>query len=469
MKILLVDDDNSSLIAVKKYLESPLNYEVTTFSSCDEAYSHFLENDYEIIISDIKMVGMTGIDFLKKVKQSEKGFWTDVILMTGYGELSTCIEALREGASDYLLKPISIKQLALILEIVIKRKETLRENFKLKEQISQHQIEEKDLSVNDMQLIGENSQIGIFSKKMEKIKDLCSRYHKKRTIPVLIEGETGAGKEIFARLIHEDKQKTASPFVTVNCSAITPSLLESELFGYVEGAFTGARKTGAKGKFEAAQGGTILLDEIGDMPLEMQPVLLRVIQEREIYRVGSNQPIRLDVRFIFATNKNLEEEVKNGRFRQDLYYRISTGYIKIPPLRERKTEIAPLALLFLKKFSQENACMYNAISRDVVYMLQQYYFPGNVRELKSIIERAAVVNDQDSVLRIEHLNFMKFAYEMHEKDELVLNFEKPFLYLKDIEHELARKVYKKFNGNINQGAKYLGVAWATFIKMLRLK
>jgi DNA-binding NtrC family response regulator len=467
MRILLIDDDLSSLNSVKKYLEKPLGYQVDAYSSATEAFASYQQIQHKIVISDIRMRKMDGLALLRKIKSSSTGLFTDVILMTGYGELSTCMEALREGASDYLLKPISIKKLALVIERVLYQRTLLTENMQLKKEVSQNQVKSEDLTIENNRYLKPQQEIGFFSKASQELYNLALKFHSKPKVNVLIEGETGTGKEIFAKLVHNGDDNTQQPFVSVNCSAISSSLLESELFGYESGAFTGARKGGAKGKFEAAQGGTILLDEIGDMPLEIQPVLLRVIQEREIYRVGGTKAIPLNVRFVFATNKNLKEEVEKGNFRQDLYYRISTGYLKIPPLRERKSEIAPLTLIFIKKYAAENGCDFEAVSRDALYMLQQYYYPGNIRELKSIIERAALLNEKEKVLRIEHLKFLKFSYEMNESDQLNLDLSNKNHTLRDFERIIARKVYKKFNGNVNQGAKFLGIAWATFEKLLR--
>jgi DNA-binding NtrC family response regulator len=467
MKILLVDDDLQSLNAVQKYLVKPLGYDVTSFTSCDDAYQDFLINNYQIIISDIRMRGMTGLDFLREVKKHDKGSATDFILMTGYGELSTCIEALRQGASDYLLKPISIKYLSTVIDKIKKMRELMDENKRLKHEVSEIIMDENEIKLDDLSLIGENKDIGIFTKQTETLKEMALKFHAKRKVSVLIEGETGTGKEVFARLIHDGLTKSDEPFISVNCSAINSSLLESELFGYSEGAFTGAKKKGAKGKFEAAQNGTIFLDEIGDMPIEMQPALLRVLQEREVVRVGSNNPIPLDVRFVFATNKNLKNEVEKGNFREDLYYRISTGYLSIPPLRDRKSEIIPLSMMFLRKFSKENNCSFKSISREALYMLKQYYFPGNIRELKNIIERAAVMNEHETTLRLEHLKFLKFSYDIKESNLLTIDLEDEKHSMKDIQREVIRKVYKMFNGNINQGAKFLSISWATFEKFLK--
>lgn len=474
MKILVVDDDRSSLDAVSMFLKDPLGYDVNKFSDCRTAFEMYKQDEHAIVITDIKMPGLNGLDLLRMIKKQPSGKQTDVILMTGFGDLKTCMEAIREGASDYLLKPIYISQLEIVLERLKQKRKLEQEYNNLKKNYNQtlQVAEECSMEITKWKQLYsdliENEKIGIFSSKMSDIVDLALKYHRSRDIPFLIEGDTGTGKEIIANLIHSGGKANTQAFVELNCAAISPSLFESELFGYAKGAFTGAREKGHIGKLELAQGGTIFLDEIGELTYDLQSKLLRAIQQREIYRVGGNKKISLDVRFIFATNKSLKDKVQNGEFREDLYYRINSGYIYIPPLRERKSEIAPLAKLFLDKASQRLGKSFSSISREAIFTLEEYNFPGNVRELKNIIERICILYDEE-ILKTEHLSFMDVSLISEEEDILKIDLEKDYYPLKEIEYLISKKILKKFDGNVSKAAKFLNIAWATLVKIARLK
>jgi len=314
----------------------------------------------------------------------------------------------------------------------------------------------------------EGEKIGIFSDKMKGIIDLSKKLQHDRSIPVLIEGETGTGKEVIARLIHKDQNDELRPFITINCAAISPSLFESELFGYEKGAFTGARQDGSMGKLELAQNGTIFLDEIGDMPMDMQPKLLRAIQQKEIYRIGGKCKIKLNVRFICATNQTLKAKVDKNQFRSDLFYRINSGYIFIPALRERKTAIAPLSRMILTDLSKQKNKKFESIDREAIFLLETYPWPGNVRELKNTMERVCLLYDE-KILKEEHLNFLNLSSYTISQNKLTINLDKESFPLREMEFQIASKVHKKFEGNINKAARYLNIAWATFVKMARLK
>ncbi len=474
MKILVVDDDRSSLNAVSKFLSDPLGYAINKSSDCRTAFEIYKQEKHEIVISDIKMPGLNGLDLLRMIKKLPSGRKTDVILMTGFGDLSTCIEAIREGASDYLLKPIYINQLEIVLER-IKRKRKLEQEFDLLRSNYDRSLKKADEYSTEIskwkQLYSDlikNEKIGIFSSKMSDIVDLALKYHKLREVPFLIEGDTGTGKEIIANLIHSGGSSSTQPFIEINCAAISPSLFESELFGYEKGAFTGAREHGSIGKLELAQGGSIFLDEIGELTYDLQSKLLRAIQQKEIYRVGGNKVIKLDVRFIFATNKSLKDKVQKNEFREDLYYRINSGYIYIPPLKERKSEIAPLARLFMERASKRLGKSFTSISREAVFVLENYDFPGNIRELKNIIERICILYDEE-VLKTEHLGFLNVSQTLENTDSLQINLAKDSYPLREMEYTIANEVLKRFDGNVSRSAKYLNVAWATLVKIARLK
>lgn len=463
MEIILVDDEEISRRAIAGFLKDPLKHSVYEFDNCKDAFSYFLNNHCDLIISDIRMPGMNGIEFLKSVKQSKKD--VKFILITGFGELNTSIEALREGAYDYILKPINVKELSKVLSNLEKSKET---NIAEKKVNLDKKIEQYNSIYTNL---FEDTKIGVFSVKMFEVSQLALTYHKYRDLPVLIYGETGTGKEIVARMVHHGSEKNNKPFISVNCSAINKTLFESEIFGYEKGAFTGASASGSKGKLELAQGGTIFFDEIGDLPLDMQPKLLRVLQEKEFYRVQGKIPIKLDVRFIFATNLSLEEAVKKEAFRQDLLYRINTAVINIPPLRERKPEIGMLALLFLKEAANNRNKSFKFISSSALEILENHKWYGNVRELKGFIERLVLLYD-DTELQAFHLKSLDSENREKKIDDnnfLMIPLNSDLFPIDELEYEIAMKILKKFNGNISQSARYLNVSFRRFKRMAKIK
>ena len=308
--------------------------------------------------------------------------------------------------------------------------------------------------------------IGVFSDAMRRIVGMTERLHQDRSIPVLIEGETGTGKEIVARLIHYGKGNSTAPFVPINCSAISPSLFESELFGYEGGAFTSSRIEGMIGKFELAQGGTLFLDEIGDLPLDLQPKLLRVIQESEIYRVGGIKPIKLNVRIVGTTNRRLQTLVEQGQFRHDLFYRLNVGGIHIPTLREQREAIIPLAQMFLEKYATLKRRRFTSFSNDALEILQNHAWPGNVRELQNAIERVVLLYD-DTVVRKEYLEFFPkrqgglpgAVNAPMDLAQIILPPDR--LDLQELEDRILEEALKLFEGNKSRTAKYLGISRST--------
>lgn len=468
MKVLLIDDDPASLQALQRYLRDPFGYEVHTAANCEAGLAEFEAQDFSLVLSDIRMEGMTGLEMLRRIKASDKGRTTDVVLMTGFGDLDTCIAALRAEASDYLLKPISIKELDDVLKRIAGRRQ-LRNAAEHKhaggaeESGFASEPREDGGSVLSDNLPGQL--VGFYSAPMRNIQQACGRLHTQRDVPVLIEGETGTGKEVVARLIHGGNRESR-PFVSVNCSAIAASLFESELFGYAEGAFTGAKRSGAVGRIEQAQGGTLFLDEIGEMPLDMQPKLLRVIQERELRRVGSDRVTPLDLRIICATNKSLLALSQNGSFRSDLYYRLNTGYIQVPPLRDRLRDIFPLARLFLGQANTRFQKSFDTITREAVHLLEEYPWPGNVRELKSQIDRIVLMHES-RYLTAGHLESLHAGREneLGQHNRIVLELPDEGYPLEDMQETIARTVLKRMDGNVTRAAKYLDIAWATLNRM----
>ncbi len=367
-KILVVDDEQ----AIRKTLKEILEYEQHTVDLAKdgfEALEHVKKTQYEIILLDIKMPKMDGIEVLEKIMKITPE--TPVIMITGHGTVETAVEALKKGAYDFLEKPLDLNRLLVAIRNALEKKDLVKETKKLKRRI--HKTYE---------LVGE-------SKAIKQVKEMIDRVAP-TDARVLIIGENGTGKEIVARMLHDKSNRANGPFVEVNCAAIPSELIESELFGHEKGAFTSAYKS-RKGKFELANGGTIFLDEIGDMSLAAQAKVLRVLEEQKLSPVGSNKEIKIDVRVIAATNKNLKEEIKKGNFREDLYHRLSVIIIRMPTLNERVDDIPLLVDYFLKLAAEEYNMPVKSISDDAIKELQKIKWTGNIRELKNVVERLVIL------------------------------------------------------------------------------
>jgi Nif-specific regulatory protein len=376
-QILIADDEKVQ----REMLEGFLNkqgYKAVAVGDGGKAIERFSLGIFDLVLTDFRMPGLDGIQLLKELKR--RNAETVIVIMTAYGTVDTAVAAMKEGAYDYLTKPIDLDELLLLIQRVEREVGLTRENRQLKEQL-------RDKFKVDFIITA--------SRQMEEALNVVGRVARSQAT-VMILGESGTGKELFARAIHFSSLRAGKPLVKVNCAALPENLLESELFGHEKGAFTGAiaRRIG---RFEQADQGSIFLDEIGDLSPALQAKLLRVLQEREIERVGSNQTIKIDVRVIAATNRNLEEAIKKGAFREDLYYRLNVVTISLPPLRERKEDIPLLLEYFLKKYSEENKKEVRSLSRESKDLLLKYDYPGNVRELENIIERAVVLSRQDII------------------------------------------------------------------------
>jgi DNA-binding NtrC family response regulator len=430
-KILVVDDEKIVRESLFHWFEDE-GYSVDTAEDAIDALKKFEKGKYDLILLDMKMPGMSGIELLSKIKEIDKE--SIVILITAFASVPTAIQALKEGAYDYVTKPVDPDELNNLVKNAIEQKSLKDENYMLKNKIEQMIIPEN--------LIGE-------SEEMRKIFELISTVAPTDTT-VMIRGESGTGKELVAKAIHLNSKRKYFPIVTVNCGAIAESLLESEFFGHEKGAFTGANYR-RKGKFEMANGGTIFLDEIGTISAKMQVELLRIIETKKFCRVGGNDMITSDFRVIAATNEALEELVKEGKFREDLYYRLNVFSIFIPPLRERRKDIAPLAYHFLNKYSTAMNKNVKDISYEAMNFLMDYEWKGNVRELENAIERAVVVGSGDSIeLKDLPLN-PKSAYDSgHEQ-----------CTLSEIEKKYIEKTLILNNWNINKCAGILGIERAT--------
>lgn len=399
--ILLIDDEEASRQALLLLLQK--SYNVTGVASGHEARQRLAAERFDIVITDLRLPDCSGIDLLKQIKSYHPA--TEVVLITGHASAETAVSAMKEGACDYITKPLNIEELRMILAKALEKRRLLSENIYLKKQ-----LREKFGFAN---IIGNSPAMQNVFKLMQRIIKTDST--------VLVMGESGTGKEIVAKAIHFNSPRQDKPFVAVHCGAIPETLLESELFGHTKGAFTGAHREKI-GKFESAHNGTIFLDEIGTMPLHLQIKLLRVLQEQEIERVGSNSTVKLDVRVIAATNVSLENEVRNGRFREDLYYRLNVIPLVVPPLRERQEDIVPLARFFLTKYCNEMKRAPLTISRQALEAMEKYDWPGNVRELENAIERLVALAESDPAgiadlpesIGRQHGSMASFNYELTE-------------------------------------------------------
>ena len=376
-RILIADDEQVQREMLEGFLVKQ-GYGVGIAADGSQALEKFKGGAFDLVLTDYRMPGMDGIQLLKELKRLNPEVM--VVVLTAFGTVGTAVAAMKEGAYDYLDKPIDLDELLLLIQRVEKGIGLSRENRELREQLREKFKVDFIISA---------------SRRMEEALNLVKRVAPSAAT-VLILGESGTGKELIARAIHYSSPRAEKPLVKVNCAALPENLLESELFGHEKGAFTGA--VGRRiGRFEQADQGTIFLDEIGDLSPSLQSKLLRVLQEKEFERVGSSQTLKVDVRVIAATNHNLEEAIQKGTFREDLYYRLNVVTLSLPPLRERKEDIPPLIEHFLKKYSRENQKPVVSLSKEAKDLLMNYHYPGNIRELENIIERAVVLSRGDSI------------------------------------------------------------------------
>ena len=436
IKILIVDDELIMRESLAGWLERD-GHAVQTAASGEEALEKIKATHFDILLVDIKMEGISGLDVLRKVKESDPD--AEVVMITAYGSIPSAIEAMKDGAFDYMLKPFDPNELGVLIEKIIQHQEQARENIYLKEQYKDRTRFES--------MIGQ-------SKPMQAIFDLiCDVAPMDST--VLITGQTGTGKGLAAKAIHTNSSRRNGPFVTVNCGAIPEHLMESELFGHQKGAFTDAKET-KKGRLELAHGGTLFLDEIGEISMRMQIDLLRVLEDRVFYRVGGTQPIEADFRVIAATNRDLEAAIKSGDFRKDLFYRLNVISFKMPSLSQRKEDIPLLAAHFLYRFSQETNKPIDNISREAMDEMMIYDWPGNIRELENAIERAVVVGRRREILP-ENLPIF-----CHEPAPAIKAHS-----LKDVEKTHIERVLTENQWNIARSAKILGIDRSTLYSKIK--
>ncbi len=443
-KILVVDDERSHRQMIEAVLSAE-GYEIEQADNGQAAIDAITEKFYDLVIMDIRMPGLGGIDALKKIKTISPGI--PIIIMTAYASVGTAVDALKSGASDYLTKPLDIEELKILVAKTLRIHQLEAENIYLKERLN----DRFDFS----NIIGR-------SPAMNKLFETIALVAPSEAT-VLIVGESGTGKELIANAIHQNSPRKDRPFIKVNCAALPETLLESELFGHEKGSFTGAiaRK---QGRFQLAHKSSIFLDEIAEMAPTTQAKILRVLQEREFEPVGSTQTIKVDTRVIAATNKNLEEEIQEGRFREDLYYRLNVVAVDVPPLRQHREDIPLLADFFLKPYAEKNRRLIKGFTPRATDLLMRYDWPGNVRELENIIERAVIM------VRGEMITPMEFPENLKELD---VELKKPSLNLsagrslKEVEKVMILRTLEETGGNRTHAARILGISRRTL--QLKLK
>jgi DNA-binding NtrC family response regulator len=435
-KILIVDDETIMRESLAGWLERD-GHAVQTARSGEEALRKCKENHFDILLLDIKMDGMSGLEVLRRIKESDAD--VAVVMITAYGSIATAIEAMKNGAFDYMLKPFDPNELGVLIEKIIRHQQQARENLYLKEQFKERTRFEN--------MIGQ-------SEPMQKVFDLICDVAPADTT-VLIGGETGTGKGLAAKAIHSHSRRCNGPYVVVNCGAIPEHLMETELFGHMKGAFTDAKET-KKGRLELAHGGTLFLDEIGEIGMRMQIDLLRVLEDRVFYRVGGTQPMEADFRVVAATNRGLEQAIREGRFREDLYYRLNVVGLTLPPLRQRKQDIPLLAEHFLHRYAQETHRPVDRISREALDEMMVYDWPGNVRELENAIERAVVVGKARQIM----------------PEDLPIVCRTPAaavhaVTLADVEKEHIRQILNDHHWNVARCARVLGIDRSTLYSKIK--
>ena len=441
-EILVVDDEEIARESMAAWMRED-GYSVDAVASGREALERAKTKDYAIYFVDLKMPGgLDGIETMMEIRKIRPD--ASVIIITAYATVDTAITAMKEGAQEYVVKPCSPAEISLAVGRIIKVKNLQRENIILRKKLS------RQYSFQD--IISKNA-------KMQEIFDLIREVASLRST-VLIQGESGTGKELVARAIHFSGERALKPFISVSCAALAETLLESELFGYEKGAFTGAT-TQKKGKFEIAEGGTIFLDEIGDISPKLQIDLLRVLQEKKFYRVGGSEELQVDVRVIAATNRNLKTEVQDGKFRDDLYYRLNVINIQIPPLRDRREDVPLLARHFIDRLSPELKKTISDIGDDALKVLMGHDWPGNARELENAIERA-MVSCRGTVLHGEDFVFIAVASGGAKDWKIPAN-----VTLDDLEKQAIEATIRQTNGNIKQAASILGIDRSTLYDRIK--
>jgi two-component system NtrC family response regulator len=439
--ILIVDDDASQRRLIEFWMQEE-GYSTLTASDGGAGLKLFEQNNPVLVITDIRMPGLSGLDLLSRIKAANPD--TAVILVTAFSTVNDAVAAMKLGAADYILKPLNADELKVNVHRALERQQLVDENRQL-----------RDLAGSTFRF--EN--IITKSRKMQNVLELAAQVSR-RDSTVLLTGESGTGKELLAKAIHQNSLRAGKPFVTVNCGALPETLAESELFGHRKGSFTGATGDRA-GKFEAANEGTVFLDEVGELTPPLQVKLLRVIQEREVDKIGSPHPVKVNVRILAASNRNLKNLVEDGDFRDDLYYRLSVVTIELPPLRERRDDIPLLTRYFLKQYASRYGIPDLSVSEDAMEKMALYNWPGNIRELQNVIERLAVLA-KDNLISVETL-----PEELRVAESRIasigLKLPEEGIYLEEVEKEILLQALEKHGWNQTHAAKYLNISRKTLI------
>ena len=434
--VLVVDDEPG----MREFLEIMLTkegYEVSIASNGEEAIEKIGKESFDLAIVDIQMPGINGIEVLRNTR--EKNYNTTIIMITAFASHESAIEAMKLGAYDYITKPFKIDEIKLVIRKSLDKNVLEKENTRLKKEL--------DTKYGFENFIGSSNSIQQIFSLINRVSEL--------NVNVLVSGESGTGKELVARAVHYSGSRKDGPFIPVNCGAIPEALIESEFFGHAKGAFTGATRD-KKGLFEEANGGTIFLDEIGDLPIHLQVKLLRVLEEKKVRPLGKTESVSIDVRIISATNKNLEQEIMDNKFREDLFYRLNVIKVAMPPLRERKDDIPMLAHHFLHKFATEMDKKITGISNDALEELEKYHYPGNIRELENIIARCVALETNEIIKKdsLPKLNtegdYIDLTDTLNAKDSIDL-------VLGDVEKQIIENALKSSQGNKSETAKILGI------------
>lgn len=445
-KIVVLDDDPDSLGSVAAALRRD-GYDVAPFSDPALGLDHVAAEGADVVVTDLRMPGLTGMDVIRRLVREVPG--VPVVVLTAFGTVESAVEAIRAGASDYLLKPVGIPQLRAAVLKAVKERGMHRELARLREEASRHEEEVGGIVAS--------------SKAMEEVVRKIRLVAPTR-LSVLITGESGTGKEVVARAIHALSPRKGRPFLPLNCAAIPESLLESELFGYEKGAFTGAAASRA-GKMEAAEGGTLFLDEIGDIPLAIQAKLLRAIEQKEVTRVGGTAVLYVDVRIIAATNRDLKQRVAEKAFREDLYFRLNVFQIEVPPLRERREDIPKLAAAFLEEIGRENQTAPRRLSSAALTALLLYPWPGNVRELRNAMEAASLVARGETIEPHDLPPHIGAPTAPPSADKAIPL--PPSRTLEEIEREAIRAALAASGGNKTRAARALGIGLSTLHRKVK--
>jgi DNA-binding NtrC family response regulator len=433
-RILIVEDEAK----MRRVLELNLGedgFATVSAGDAETGLKLLREDSVDLVVTDLKLPGMDGLEFLQAIKRQNAVL--PVVVMTAFGSVETAVDAMKAGASDYLLKPFSLTEMRMVIHKELDVRKLREENRSLREALGKRYA---------------HPNVVARSAKMQEVLSTVERVAPTNAT-VLLGGESGVGKDLIARALHEKSRRASGPFVKINSTAIPENLLESELFGFEKGAFTGAVAS-KPGKFELADKGTLFLDEIGDVPPAIQVKLLRVLQEREFERLGGTRTLRVDVRLIAATNRDLREALEQGTFREDLYYRLNVVPIDIAPLRDRKEDIPELANLFMARFRSDSGKTIEGISREAMQTLENYHWPGNVRELQNIIERACALA-KGKVLEAADIHLDLRPARSANGSE---NFLPPGMTLEKWEDEMIREALRRANGNKSQAARLLGLS-----------